>query len=628
MTSKRILWIATLLLMAASAQFLTARPALAADGVVNPCTDAELRAELQALQNGSGGTLTFGCGTAAITLTGGALPTITKNTTINGGGSITLSGNNAARLFVVNPGATLTLNGLVITRGYADGDGGAILNNGTLRVNNSKFTENQTDPNHSGGAIVSYGPLEINESEFTKNKGGNGGAVYPRFSPAVTTIRNTTFKQNETLNTSSGWGGALLLWDGAPVTIESGTFTKNVSLNRGGAIFTQGASSLHISESKFAKNSTTGLFGEGGAIAVEGPLTLTDTLFKGNHSSRGGGISIFSSASSIFESAFKNNWGAYGGGIRQNGGTLSVTNSAFTRNGYKGVNKVNTGGGALSFDSGSATISHSTFDGNFASYGAAADMTKGSASFTNVTMSGNEAVGGAAIDQGGGATTLMNVTIYGNKAGFFGALSFRNGTMTVKNTVIAATDGIDNCYGNITSTGFNLSDDDSCAARFNQAGDKNGAQYNPLLAPLANNGGPTKTHLPQAGSPLINSGTGVGGTPNNDQRGISRPQGLANDIGAVEVCAKPQKPVLIEPTNGTQVKPQVNLDWDDAECATSYKVIVKQGSKNGTNAFTATVTPSQAKTTPLVSGQTYFWRIIAVNLAGKTRSGWQNFKIK
>lgn len=629
MATKRIFWIAAIMVMAALAQLLTARPALAADGVVNPCTDAELRSEVQALQDGSGGSLTFGCGTASITLTGGVLPTIVKNTTIDGGGVITLSGNNTSRIFVVNTATTLTVNNLTITRGYADGDGGAIANFGTLRVNNSKFTENQTSSNYSGGAILSYGPLEINDSQFTKNKGGNGGAVYPRFPPAVTTIRNTTFKQNETLNTAGGWGGAMLLWDGAPVTIQSSTFTKNKSRAMGGAIFTQGPSSLNISESKFTKNSTTYVFGEGGALAVEGPLSLNTNKFTGNHSSRGGAISIFGSTTSVFGDLFKNNWGAYGGAIRQNAGTLNVTNSTFSKNGLNAAGvKINTGGGALSFDGGTATITHSTFEGGYASYGAVMDMVKGNASFINVTMSGNSAVGGGAIDQGGGTTSLTNVTIYDNEAGFFGALAFRNGTMTVKNSVIAGTEGIENCYGNITSGGFNLSDDDSCAARFNQAGDKNGAQYNPLLGALANNGGPTKTHLPQTGSPLINSGTGVGGTPNNDQRGISRPQGLANDIGAVEVCAKPAKPALIEPTNGKQVNPQVNLDWDDAECATSYKVLVKQGSKNGPNAFTTNVTASQAKTIPLVSGQTYYWRVIGVNSAGKNRSGWQNFKIK
>ena len=66
-------------------------------------------------------------------------------------------------------------------------------------------------------------------------------------------------------------------------------------------------------------------------------------------------------------------------------------------------------------------------------------------------------------------------------------------------------------------------------------GTNNLLNYDPLLGPLANNGGPTLTHLPQSNSPCINTGT----NPNNlvnDQRGPGFPriQGLT-DIGAVEL---------------------------------------------------------------------------------------------
>jgi hypothetical protein len=55
-----------------------------------------------------------------------------------------------------------------------------------------------------------------------------------------------------------------------------------------------------------------------------------------------------------------------------------------------------------------------------------------------------------------------------------------------------------------------------------------------LLGPLANNGGPTLTHMPQAGSPAIDQGSGC---PAIDQRGAARPVGPACDIGAVEYGA-------------------------------------------------------------------------------------------
>jgi hypothetical protein len=62
---------------------------------------------------------------------------------------------------------------------------------------------------------------------------------------------------------------------------------------------------------------------------------------------------------------------------------------------------------------------------------------------------------------------------------------------------------------------------------------------------LADNGGPTLTFMPQAGSPAINAGAGC---PARDQRGASRPFGPACDIGAVEFGAYPPSlwlPVVI-----------------------------------------------------------------------------------
>ena len=56
----------------------------------------------------------------------------------------------------------------------------------------------------------------------------------------------------------------------------------------------------------------------------------------------------------------------------------------------------------------------------------------------------------------------------------------------------------------------------------------------PLLGPLADNGGPTLTQALLPGSPAIDAGTAVSGVT-TDQRGVPRPQGNAPDIGAFEV---------------------------------------------------------------------------------------------
>lgn len=76
-----------------------------------------------------------------------------------------------------------------------------------------------------------------------------------------------------------------------------------------------------------------------------------------------------------------------------------------------------------------------------------------------------------------------------------------------------------------------MSSDATCAASLTGPGDLNNT--NPLLGPLANNGGPTPTHALLAGSPAIDAAGGCP-PPATDQRGVARPQGSACDIGSFE----------------------------------------------------------------------------------------------
>jgi hypothetical protein len=55
---------------------------------------------------------------------------------------------------------------------------------------------------------------------------------------------------------------------------------------------------------------------------------------------------------------------------------------------------------------------------------------------------------------------------------------------------------------------------------------------NPLLGPLGDNGGPTRTHALGAGSPAIDAAGDA--CPATDQRGVARPLGARCDIGSYE----------------------------------------------------------------------------------------------
>ncbi len=102
----------------------------AADEVVTDCSnDTELRADLAAMQESDGGKLTFSCPQSTIVLTDD-LPVISKQTEIDGDGKITISGNNARRIFVSNETGALLLDHLVLTNGSTAGNGGAIYTQG------------------------------------------------------------------------------------------------------------------------------------------------------------------------------------------------------------------------------------------------------------------------------------------------------------------------------------------------------------------------------------------------------------------------------------------------------------------------------------------------------------------
>jgi hypothetical protein len=96
----------------------------------------------------------------------------------------------------------------------------------------------------------------------------------------------------------------------------------------------------------------------------------------------------------------------------------------------------------------------------------------------------------------------------------------------------------------ITDAGYNLVEDGSCIT------DATSFSGDPLLGDLADNGGPTQTHALLTGSPAIDAGPPTDGDPiacpppDTDQRGVSRPQGSACDIGAFELESTNSPPTI------------------------------------------------------------------------------------
>ncbi len=253
----------------------------------------------------------------------------------------------------------------------------------------------------------------------------------------------------------------------------------------------------------------------GGALLNTGGLLVLDHATVRNNKSTfsGGAIETTAGTTVLLNSVIENNQSDSGGGIYSQG-VLTLTNVTVSGNKTIGV----FGSGGIANYTGTATLINTTLSGNQANYfGGGIYNTVGTATLINVTLSGNSAINGGGIYRS-------------------------EGSLGLRNTIVANSLSGGNCSGAIISNNFNLSSDNTCTPYFNQTGDWN--NENPYLGPLANNGGPTQTHVPFPPSKAIDGGSAC---PSPDQRGVSQPQGLACDIGAVEHVSGEKSPWLYLP---------------------------------------------------------------------------------
>lgn len=474
-----------------------AAPAYAA-GVVgngNPasCTETALDTALS-----GGGLITFNCGAAPKTILLSFTKQIAENTEIRGGDLITLSGNNTVSHLQVFFGKSLTLRDLTLSRG--SGTYGAIENFGTLHLFNTKAIDNVATA--SGGAIQNYGITTLNNSVIANNKASqSGGGIHNDSGQVTITGSQLT---NNSAQSQAGGG----IWNNGMLTVTNSTLAGNQAASTGGGgIFNSGALNL------------VGVTVENNVVIYAGPAN-------------GGGLNHSAGTATLSGVTFRGNTSnTYGGGLYIQGGTLSATETTFTHN--RAVI-----GGAIS-NSGVFTLTNALVYTNTAdSVGGVANGLAGvigatnTATLINVTVSDNASGGSSAagVQSNNGSLVLIHATVAGNGGGGIGRGSASN-QLQLNNTIVA-NNTPQNCLSGVFSNGFNLANDFSCL--LTQVSDK--GNTNPLLGPLANNGGPTLTYLPQAGSPAIDGGQCVTGVT-TDQRGVARPYGAACDIGAVEVGA-------------------------------------------------------------------------------------------
>jgi uncharacterized repeat protein (TIGR01451 family) len=308
---------------------------------------------------------------------------------------------------------------------------------------------------------------------------------------------------------SSGGGG---------ISAESSTLVldqvvvKNSAGSAGAGIFLDGDAT--ITNSTVSGNAASTDDGGGIELSKDNALTLTDSTVSGNSSpTNGGGVAVEGTATIERSTISGNTSGAVGGGI--------------------GVTPTLAPGADVEIDSlGTLTLRNSTVSGNSAATNGGGVGNFGSTTVESSTLASNTAPNGANFSTEF-VPNLLDPTNNGDTP-----------TASVANSIVALPQGAGaNCSTDtgttITSNDFNLEDDAGKSCQFTATHDKTGVD--PLLGPLADNGGATQTRALLFGSPAIDQGNT---TLTEDQRGHTRPTdiptvenaatGNGSDIGAFE----------------------------------------------------------------------------------------------
>lgn len=342
-----------------------------------------------------------------------------------GAGETIILASHGDRHFVISS-EDVTIRRLRLDGGR-QGNGGAILHNGGMTLEDAILTNNEATVD--GGAIrsASGAMMLVRRVQFIGNSAQEQGGAISSGTPGVTVVESL-FEDN-----SAQFGGAI---GGYDIHVRDSVFSGNSALNDGGAIngeFGCSCSWVEVSGSTFVDNSA-GSKSFGGALNLPHEFDVRLSTFSANSAGAGGAIRVDNAS--------------LGGSYR---------------------------------------IAASTFTGNAAQAGTAVFLSAPASPDLELS---NNAIAGTCASAGAGSGVI---------------------------------DGL----GNVEGPG------DTCNLDAGNIVGAAPAQF--ALAPLADNGGPTPTHLPGAGSIVTGAGLDAACTQ-LDQRGLVRDDGEC-DAGSVEVGA-------------------------------------------------------------------------------------------
>lgn len=328
------------------------------------------------------------------------------------------------------------------------------------------------------------------------------------------------------------------------VNISGTTITGGNALAYGGGIFGYSAAGgdLILSDVHLVANSADTF---GGGLKFTGAVRIIDSVLTGNSATEGAGAIYVEGDVYVRNTTFSGNTAGDCGGalyVGVSNGSVTVLNSTFANNSTTGCY-----GGAIDVDGSgnNVLIANSTFTGNSAPAGGALHFELyNQVQILATTITGNSSLyadpfysgGGIHISAGGTGSagsanvTLVGTILAGNTAAAGGAADFAAGGVgsTYTGTLKAYSSMVGEIGSNVTLTGSDTL-----------------RGSDPMLGALADNGGPTLTMLPLAGSPVIDAGPApmppfTGNEFDQRGTGYARIVGTKSDIGAVEGESAPE----------------------------------------------------------------------------------------
>jgi hypothetical protein len=485
---------------------------------------------------------------------------------------VILDGSAGGTVVTVEVGVTARLLGIVIQGGRVDrGVGGGIVNRGALTLEGVVVRNNTAA---SGAGIASFGALTLRATRVEDNtiddtvtlSGGDGAGIFAMGGEVQLSI-GSVVERNRIMGTRGDRGGGIAV-DGTTLIVDASSVSDNeINVSNVGPFLAGGGIS--------AVNGST-VTVQNGAVISGNDIATRSSDNSGQALGWGGGIYVLGSTLRVERSVISGNTivgsGTLppvltGGAISADTSTVVVHDSTLAANSLTSGGGIGTSNGGGVFFTGMSTgprleIARSTLSGNtcvaglMQGGGLAVDYRERNVDIVldQNTFSGNSAAhgGGAFFYATGGNMAhvyLSSSTIKSNAGNTFIGLNGAGGIeasnnvfVHVRGSIVFGNTGTGaDCYSRggatIDSIGYNVYGDPAdCTLSGTRIGDQTGVD--PVLAALADNGGPTRTHLIGPGAAAHDMGNPAGcanalGPFTTDQRGLPRLVGRC-DVGSVE----------------------------------------------------------------------------------------------